>query len=384
MKTGVFLLGGVEMTDAGSGPPAPTDRRYGQADFWHAQERLLDMGVRCEALGFDSFWLTEHHFQYEGYEVVPNGILFGVVLAERTSRIRIGSMFNIVPQWHPLRLAEDFAFFHNISGGRAILGVGRGTVPREAQPLGTTIGSHDNPDQEAADRANREAMDEAMSVITLALDNETFSFHGQHFDLPPAGIPDRGGTVQELTLIPRPKFPYEIWQAVTSPPTLEQAPRKGYGAVFWLRYHGYLRDAWERYGEIAEETRAEPLTRGEKRMLVLNTRVEDSHEAAWKLARPGHDEFWKFLGPYGWSRMYRGDDGKPAPPGLIPPMEMSIEQKTWLVGTPEEVAEGIDFYRQLVGLEHLAIVPSFPGDSYDDTDEQLARLAEQVLPLVGT
>jgi alkanesulfonate monooxygenase SsuD/methylene tetrahydromethanopterin reductase-like flavin-dependent oxidoreductase (luciferase family) len=370
------------MSDVGAGPPIPTDRRYSQEDFWFAQERLLKSGVLCEELGFDSFWLTEHHFQYEGYEVVPNGLLFGTVLAERTSRIRIGTMFNIVPQWHPLRLAEDFAFLHNISGGRAILGVGRGTVPREAEPLGTRIGSFDNPDREAADRANREAMDEAMAVITLALDNETFAFHGDHFDFPPPGIPDRGGTVQELTLIPRPRYPYDIWQAVTSPPTLKQVATKGHGAVFWLRYFGYLRDAWEEYAEVSEQATGSAPAPGEKRMLVLNTRVEDTHEAAWKLARPGHDEFWKFLAPYGWSRGYRGADGKPAAPGLIPTLEESVEQKAWIIGSPEEVAEGVAFYRDLVGLENLTIVPAMPGDSYDETDEQLSRLSEQVLPLL--
>ena len=141
MRTGVFLFGGVEMDDAGAGAPAPTDRRYDQKTMWHAATRMLDMGVRADELGYDSFWLTEHHFQYEGYEVVPNGLMFGAILAERTRNIRIGSMFNIVAQWHPLRLAEDFATLHNISGGRGILGVGRGTVPREAQALGTVIGS---------------------------------------------------------------------------------------------------------------------------------------------------------------------------------------------------------------------------------------------------
>jgi alkanesulfonate monooxygenase SsuD/methylene tetrahydromethanopterin reductase-like flavin-dependent oxidoreductase (luciferase family) len=62
------------------------------------------------------FWLTEHHFQYEGYEVIPNALLFGSILAYRTSQIKIGALFNIVPQWHPLRPAEDFAVFHNFSG----------------------------------------------------------------------------------------------------------------------------------------------------------------------------------------------------------------------------------------------------------------------------
>jgi alkanesulfonate monooxygenase SsuD/methylene tetrahydromethanopterin reductase-like flavin-dependent oxidoreductase (luciferase family) len=93
---------------------------------------------------------------------VPNGILLGAVIAERTERLRIGMAFNIVPQWHPLRLAEDFATLHNISRGRAILGVGRGTVPREAEVLGTKIGSFDNPDQAEADRLKQLQFDEAM------------------------------------------------------------------------------------------------------------------------------------------------------------------------------------------------------------------------------
>jgi alkanesulfonate monooxygenase SsuD/methylene tetrahydromethanopterin reductase-like flavin-dependent oxidoreductase (luciferase family) len=382
MQTGVFLLGGVEMADVGAGPPAPTDRRYTQADFWYANERLLAAGVRADQLGYDAFWLTEHHFQYEGYEVVPNGILFGAVLAERTSRIRIGTMFNIVPQWHPLRLAEDFAFLHNISGGRGILGVGRGTVPREAEPLGTQIGSFDNPDRDVADKANREAMDEAMEIMLLALDNDAFSFHGQHFDLPPPGIPDRGGTVQELTLIPRPQYPYEVWQGVTSPPTLEAVARKGFGAVFWLRGGPLLTRWWDSYADVAETTSGTALGTGEKRMLVVNVRVEDSHEAAWELARPGHDEFWKFLAPYGWSRGYANDDGTPAAPGLIPTLEDSIKQRTWIIGSPEEVAEGISRFQETLGLQHLTLVPGMPGDTFDETDEQLDRIAEQVLPLL--
>lgn len=385
MRVGVFVFGAVEMDDVGAGPPAPTDRRYDQKDFWHAQERLLDVGVRCEELGYDSFWLTEHHFQHEGYEVVPNGMMFGAFLAARTERIRIGTMFNIVAQWHPLRLAEDFATLHNLSGGRAIFGVGRGTVPREILPLTggkVSVGSHDNPEQALSDDLNRAVTDEALEVIMLALEQDEFAFHGEHFDLPPAGIPDRGGFVETLTLIPRPRYPYEVWQAVTSPPTLAAVPAKGFGAVFWLQHRENIRQHWERYAALHEAAHGVAPPPGEKRMLVANVVVEDTMEAALAAARPGHDEFWKFLGPYGWSRGYRQADGSPSPPGLIPTLEESIDQGVWLVGPPDHVAEGLAWWRDEVGVENLTIFPNFPGDTYDRTEEQVERVATEVLTLL--
>ena len=43
METGVFMFGVVEMDDAGSGPPAPTDRRYTQKQMWSAALRMLEL-----------------------------------------------------------------------------------------------------------------------------------------------------------------------------------------------------------------------------------------------------------------------------------------------------------------------------------------------------
>lgn len=383
MRTGVFLFGGVEIDDAGAGPPAPTDRRADNDSVWRATEAILDIGVRSDQLGYDIFWLTEHHFQHEGYEIVPNGILFGATLAERTKRIKIGTMFNVVGQWHPLRLAEDFAYLLNISGGRAVLGVGRGTVPREAESLGSRVGSFDNPDMVDADTFNRAQFDEAIAVIQAAYANERFSFSGQHFTFPPPGIPDRGGFVESLTLVPRPRFPVEWWQAITSPPTLAAVPRRGFGGVFWLKNHRFIKQWWDQFGDSFEAHHGRALAPGEGRMLVLNIRIEDSYEQALASARPGHDEFWKFLGPYGWSRGYAGADGQPAPAGLIPTLEESLANRTWIVGTAEQVAEGIDAYRQELSLQELCIFPNFSGDSYAKTDEQLTRYAEFVRPLLA-
>jgi len=374
------------MEDAGGGPPAPMDRRFSNEACWEATQDYVNSAIEAERLGYDSFWTTEHHFQYEGYEVIPNGLLISTWIAARTQNLRFGAMFNVVPQWNPLRLAEDFATLHNLSGGRGMLGVGRGTVPREILHLnekGVSIGSHDNPDQAAADVVNREVFEESMEIIRMALTQESFSYSGTHFQIPIPGIPDRGSTVQELTLVPRPVYPFEIWQAVTSPPTLDYVPVVGHGAVFWNQHHSFIKRFWDVYGEKYEAAHpAETLTANEKRMLVVSVRVEDTMEEARASARPGHDEFWKFLGPYGWSRGYMGDDGKPAPPGLIPTLDESIDNKTILVGTPEDVAAEVQFYKDLLGMEYLTIFPHLLGDSYKKADEQMARFSEEVLPLL--
>jgi alkanesulfonate monooxygenase SsuD/methylene tetrahydromethanopterin reductase-like flavin-dependent oxidoreductase (luciferase family) len=385
VRVGVFMFGGVEMPDAGLAGTPPLDRRYGQGAIDHAHRELLTCGELAERLGYDSFWLTEHHFQHEGYEVVPNGLLFSAFLAARTTRLRIGTMFNVVGQWHPLRLAEDFAMVHNLSGGRGILGVGRGTVPREMLPLTAgrvSVGSYDNPSAAAADRVNREVTEESLDVLRLALGQETFSYSGKHFCLPPARIPDRGGEVAELTLVPRPAYPYETWQAVTSPPTLRAVPIRGLGGVFWLKERHRLAADWHAFAATYHAVHGRPLRRGEKRMLVLNIGLADTTERAVAEVRDGHDEFWRFLAPYGWGRGYVGPDGRPADGDFVPTLEDSMSQGPWAVGTAADVAEAIGVLDELLGLTDLVIFPAMPGDAYPRAKEQMTRFAEEVFPLL--
>src|SRR6266852_2348688 len=95
---------------------ARTDR-----EVYCSELRLADL---AEPLGFESIWGVEHHFT--DYTMCPDVLQFLTYMAGRTERAGLGSMVVVLP-WHdPLRVAEEVSTLDHISGGRVILGLGRG------------------------------------------------------------------------------------------------------------------------------------------------------------------------------------------------------------------------------------------------------------------
>jgi alkanesulfonate monooxygenase SsuD/methylene tetrahydromethanopterin reductase-like flavin-dependent oxidoreductase (luciferase family) len=379
VQLGVFLFGNVDMPDAGWGGTEPQDRRYSQADFVKQYDDCFAYAAAAEGLGFDALWLTEHHFQHEGYEVVPNILLLSAMLAMKTERIKLGGMFNVIPQWHPLRFAEDFAMADVISRGRMICGIGRGTVPRESTALGARMGWNDSVD----DLYNRELFEEQVEIIKKAWHNETFSHRGTHYTLPADGLDDRGRDVTTLTLIPKPwTTPVEIWQPVTSPKTYEYVARERHKAVYWVMSIPRLRQGWRLFQDLYEQHHGKLLRRGENRMLVLNVTIGDTTEHAMSIARNGHDEFWRFLAPYGRQVNYLDAEGKSWPNTRYPTLEESMEQGAWVVGSGSEVAERLGRLHEELGIEYLTIFPQLPGMDRGVVVDQLERFAHDVAPVL--
>ena len=370
------------MPDAGSDSVTPTSRRYDNNAVIECYRNLVEWARTADSLGYDTMWLTEHHFQYEGYEVLPNLILFGQHLAGQTKNLRLGQMFNVVPQWNPLRLAEDFAIADIITGGRMEFGVGRGTVPREAWPLGTVVASGDNDMSVEHDRINRQIFEESLEIIKRAWTNERFSFRGEHFTLPADDIPDRGSNVDDLTLIPRPERPIDIYQPVTSPETIEYVPRAGHKAVYWLQNADSQLDKWTRFAKIRDDM-GKPVAPGDDRCLVLNVHVGKTREEAMKKGKPGHDEFCRFLSPYGRFSSYRNPDGSKVAFDHCPTVQESIDQKIQAIGSVDDVVDTIGFWRELLDLKHLIIFFDLPGLTRQEMKDQLHMLAEEVMPKLG-
>src|SRR5947209_2158505 len=87
----------------------------------HGQLELADM---AEPLGFDSIWAPEHHFT--NYVMVPNITQFLTWVGARTKRIQLGSMVTVLPWNDPIRVAEQWAWLDHATGGRSLIGFGRG------------------------------------------------------------------------------------------------------------------------------------------------------------------------------------------------------------------------------------------------------------------
>jgi luciferase family oxidoreductase group 1 len=95
----------------------------------------LALAEHCEALGYERFWLSEHHGLPTIVGSAPEILM--AAIAARTRHIRIGSAGVMLPHYSALKVAEQFRVLEALAPGRIDLGVGRapGADMRVAQAL---------------------------------------------------------------------------------------------------------------------------------------------------------------------------------------------------------------------------------------------------------
>ena len=124
-----------------------------------------------ESLGFDAAWLTEHHF--DGASAYVDPVVFGAAVAARTTRIKIGFAVVEMAFHHPVRLAAQTALLDNLSHGRLIFGVGRGSAFNTYEYLGFGI-----PMEEAEAR-----LAEAEELIVRSWTADNLTFEGEFWNV---------------------------------------------------------------------------------------------------------------------------------------------------------------------------------------------------------
>ena len=358
-------------------------------DRWYPNNRLTqafdiarDVAQLLEELDYDVLWMAEHHFQREGYECIPNLMILSQYLAQHTNRIKFGCAFNVLPMWHPLRLAEDFAMVDVLTGGRIIFGVGRGYHTREVETFGAPMMDAE---------LNRDLFEEQFEIIIKAFNQEKFTHRGTYYTLPPA-VGYRGYQLTDLTLVPRPAhLPVETWQPIVSgnPRGMDFMAKHQINGMMLGTATEFV-DRWVHAYQEANARRGRDLALGENMALGLWAYIDDNREKAEKNLEPLFEEHVKFAAPLGMLRYNQEQMRATGPGGVATHIAAGsnfrevIDNRAWFAGSPEDT---IDYLKEIEekypGLEQVII--AFPmGESKAQFTQQIKRFAREVMPAFRT
>ena len=134
-------------------------------------EETLREARLCDDLGMDMLWLAEHHF--DGICAYVDPVTFAAALATATKNIHIGFAVAQMSLHHPIRMAEQMALIDNISRGRLVVGLGRGTAYNVYDYQGYGIDP-----KEAYER-----LIEAEDIMIKAWTTENFKHKGKYWDI---------------------------------------------------------------------------------------------------------------------------------------------------------------------------------------------------------
>jgi alkanesulfonate monooxygenase SsuD/methylene tetrahydromethanopterin reductase-like flavin-dependent oxidoreductase (luciferase family) len=212
-------------------------RARSDAEIWR---QGLEIASMAEPLGFDSVWSAEHHFT--DYHMCPNVAQFLTWVASRTQRVLLGSMIMVLP-WHdPVRLAEEVSVLDHMSGGRVLLGVGRGLGRVEFEGFRVEMSE------------SRKRFTEYATAILRGLETGRMEYDGELYRQPPV----------EIRPAPFASFRGRAYASAISPETSRILAELGVGMMIiaqkpWPTIEEDVAGYRELYREINGEEAPKPL-----------------------------------------------------------------------------------------------------------------------------
>jgi len=312
--------------------------------FRDLYDALLAQVTAAESLGFDSIWLTEHHFTDDGY--LPALMPAAAAIAARTTRVTIGTYVLLAPFYHPLKLAEEAAFVDVLSHGRLRLGIGLGYRAEEFEGFGVP----------RAERLGRTL--ETIEIMKRAWTGERFSFDGKYFKF------------REARVLPRPvsqPHPELLWGAGAAKAIRRAAELDlSFACVGGRKEIGIYVEALKARGK-------DPASYS-----IVNSRVvyvADSEEQAWRDTQGPLMYQAELYGKWLSAAAGTTDQSKV----LIRPDPERL-RKTSVLGTAEEVRAKIEAILESTPMTELITVMQLPGLDPAKARRSLDRFGADVLP----
>ena len=278
-----------------------------------AFEHDMDLVEWADKLNYDEAWVGEHHSG--GWETTASPELFIAGAAQRTRTIRLGTGVASLPYHHPYILADRIRQLDYMTRGRAMFGVGPGSLPSDAYMQGI-------PTPRVRDR-----MDEAIDPLVRLLRGETVNAKTDWFEL-------NNATLQFPSYSPA---GVEIAVAnQVSPTGAKAAGKHGVGLLsIGATSHGGF-NALAANWAIAEETALEHGNRMDRAnwRLVGPVHVAETREKARENVRYGLVRWLDYM-----SKVASLPLGVPAG---VDPVDYMIETGFAVIGTPDDYVAQID------------------------------------------
>ncbi|MDB4191326.1 LLM class flavin-dependent oxidoreductase [Amylibacter sp.] len=366
--------------------------------------RVLEMiNEQCslaEQAGFTTAWFTEHHFAHNGYmNAPPNPIQMATHVAAHCKNLRVGTAPIVLPDWHPIRVAEDVAMLDNMTLGRVDFGVAKGINER------STIQFNTNADRRNNDQVMR-LYQENLEIILKAWTNEVFTHKGEFWEFPVPGwqeknrffepldpkYHDENGEYKAMYIHPRPytdKHP-PVWLMSNAPPTFKLAGEKGWGVISMSAGPKATLACWETYRDSLAKSLNREAELGEGVGVCTSFYVGETMQEAIDTIRPAINAYYEFLGgsrPAGeWTKRGYLDIGEEMTPedDAMDWFDFLNKRGIIVVGDAEYVVDRFSEKQESIGLDHLMLMQQYTGVSYEKILASWKRLFENVVPRFGT
>lgn len=316
-------------------PPSPLS-------FEALYRASLEQIAWAEQLGFDSVWLTEHHFVDDGY--TPSPLVIAAAIGQRTQRMRIGTNLMLLPLADPVRIAEDAAAVAILTEGRFDLGVGLGYRQLE----------YDYFRRKLAQRPS--LMEEGVEILRQAWTGEPVRVAGKHF------------VIDGLRVSPKPARPPRIFMGGMAPVAIARAARMGDG---FLSTGGIGHDLYVK--ALADQ--GKPRSAGAICAGHWGIIAADPEREAAKLAGPVLYQANEYIrwGAFG-------------PPDQVPPFKdaaSALREGLYQLWDAEQAVAGLSAllreYPEIIDVHFWA---QFPGEAIESGSARMEFVATKVLPRV--
>ena len=313
-----------------------------QIPFERLYAESLDQIVEAERLGFDSAWITEHHFCDDGY--TPSPLVMGAAIGARTKRLRLGTNLMVLPLHNPLRVAEDSATLSLLTGGRFDLGVGVGYRELEFREFGREI------------KQRPSLIEEAIAIIRRAWAGERINFSGKRF------------AHGDVRVTPVPEHPPRLYLGGMTEPAIDRAARiaDGFLSTGSIGHDIYF-DCLRKHGRPVEDG------------VVI--------AGSWGIVSDDPEREARAIGPHA---LYQGNQyiewgafGPPETTPRFPDAKTALEQGLYqLWDADQAVVEITRLLRECPQIRDLHFWARLPGESVQAGHRRAEYMAKHVLPRV--